>query len=136
MSECIFCKIINNEIPSKTIMDTDNIKVIMDINPNSDGHLLIIPKEHYSSLHVTPSSVINQMFEVYKILFPIVSDVMKCDGITIYENFGLHQEIEHTHLHLLPTYHDMQGIKFLQQGDEMRISELFIKLVDSLSCVK
>ena len=45
--DCLFCKIINGEIPSKTLYEDDDVKVIMDINPDSNGHCLIIPKALY-----------------------------------------------------------------------------------------
>ena len=50
MTDCLFCKIIQGEIPSRTIYEDDLIKVIMNINPNTNGHLLIIPKEHYTNI--------------------------------------------------------------------------------------
>ena len=50
MTDCLFCKIIQGEIPSRTVYEDDLIKVIMNINPNTNGHLFIIPKEHYKHL--------------------------------------------------------------------------------------
>ena len=47
---CIFCKIINGELPSKTVYEDKLIKVIMNINPVSNGHLLVLPKKHYENL--------------------------------------------------------------------------------------
>ena len=50
MEDCLFCKIIKGEIPSKTIYEDEIIKVMMDINPISDGHILVIPKNHNTDL--------------------------------------------------------------------------------------
>lgn len=50
MKDCIFCKIINNELPSKTVYEDSKVKVIMNINPISNGHLLILPKKHYENV--------------------------------------------------------------------------------------
>ena len=51
MSDCLFCKIIDGSIPSYTVYEDDNVKVFLDINPNNDGHLLVIPKEHKANLY-------------------------------------------------------------------------------------
>ena len=48
--DCIFCKIVKGEIPSKTIYENEEIKVMMDINPETNGHLLLIPKKHYENI--------------------------------------------------------------------------------------
>lgn len=50
MKDCIFCKIINDELPSKTIYEDEVIKVILNINPETNGHLLVLPKKHYDNL--------------------------------------------------------------------------------------
>ena len=50
MEDCIFCKIIKGELPSKVIYEDELIKVIMNINPSTNGHLLVLPKEHYVNI--------------------------------------------------------------------------------------
>ena len=49
-NDCLFCKIINNELPSSTVYEDNLIKIIMNINPNTNGHLLILPKKHYVNI--------------------------------------------------------------------------------------
>ena len=101
--DCIFCKIVNNEIPSKTIYEDDLVKVILDINPNTDGHMLIIPKKHFADftelndeilLHI--NKITNKMKDlIYKKLDNI-------DGLVLLNNYGKFQEVKHYHLHILP----------------------------------
>ena len=66
MEDCIFCKIIKGEIPSRTVYEDEIIKVIMNINPNTDGHLLIIPKKHYENLFDIDQSIINHSIDIIK----------------------------------------------------------------------
>lgn len=125
---CVFCMINAGAIPSKTIFEDDKIKVIMDINPNTDGHLLMISKIHYGNLIDAPDELIAYMFKKFQELTPKVIKALDADGVTLYENHGLHQEINHVHLHILPVYKDMPGVKFLKQGDVNKLDEIYSKL--------
>ena len=62
MDDCIFCKIINGDLPSKTIYEDDIIKVIMNINPTTNGHLLVIPKKHYVNILDIDEKIISHSF--------------------------------------------------------------------------
>ena len=64
----IFCKIINNEIPSYTIYEDDIVKVFLDVNPNSTGHCLIVPKEHYQDFFDIDKEVLNHVLETAKVI--------------------------------------------------------------------
>ena len=64
--DCIFCKIINNEIPSYTIYEDELVKVILDINPSVDGHALIIPKKHFDDYMSLDSKTASHIFEIAK----------------------------------------------------------------------
>ncbi len=105
MKDCIFCKIINNELPSKTVYEDDIIKVIMNINPNTNGHLLVLPKKHLVNLMDTDNETINHMLNVVREkLYPMLKEKIKCEGLTLAQNNELGQEIKHYHLHLIPRY--------------------------------
>ncbi|MFV0247099.1 MAG: HIT family protein [Mycoplasmatales bacterium] len=128
MNNCIFCKIVNKEIPSKTIYEDDKVLIIMDIEPLSDGHLLLIPKNHYDDLSSTETDVINHMFKVYKDITPKLIKLLDCDGITILQNEGLCQEVKHTHIHIIPTYEYNRAIVLPKDNKVSDIESVFNKL--------
>lgn len=105
MNDCIFCKIIKNELPSKTIYEDDLIKVIMNINPTTNGHLLVLPKTHYENILDINEDVVMHSFKVIREkLYPLLKEKLNCQGLTISENNFLGQEIKHFHIHLTPRY--------------------------------
>ena len=105
MNDCIFCKIIKGEIPSKTIYEDDLVKVIMNINPCTNGHLLVIPKTHVVNLMDTSNDIITHSLDlVREKLYPLLKERLHCDGLTLSQNNEYGQEIKHYHLHLVPRY--------------------------------
>lgn len=105
MNDCIFCKIIKNELPSKTIYEDNLIKVIMNINPTTNGHLLVLPKTHYENILDINEDVVMHSFKVIREkLYPLLKEKLNCQGLTISENNFLGQEIKHFHIHLTPRY--------------------------------
>ena len=104
MENCIFCKIINGEIPSYTIFEDDLIKIFLDINPSSNGHCLVIPKKHFVDINDIDSEYLNHIFTVVKEILPILESKLNYDGISLCQNNGFVQEVKHFHLHLIPKY--------------------------------
>lgn len=105
MKDCIFCKIIEGEIPSRTVYEDETIKVIMNINPSTNGHLLVIPKKHMENINDTDEKVIMHSLQVIKkTLYPLLKERLQCGGITLAQNNELGQEIKHFHIHLIPRY--------------------------------
>lgn len=103
---CIFCKIASGEIPSKTIYENDEFRVILDINPASKGHALIIPREHYNDIYELPEDVAGRAMILAKKLAAHMTKVLNCDGFNILQNNGevAGQTVFHFHMHLLPRY--------------------------------
>lgn len=106
MEDCIFCKIIKGELPSKTIYEDDLIKIIMNINPATNGHLLVLPKEHMVNIMDTTDEVIMHSIKVIRKLYPTLKEKLNCEGLTISQNNELGQEIKHFHIHLTPRYNN------------------------------
>lgn len=104
MNECLFCKIIKGDTPSNTIYEDEIVKVFLDIHPDSVGHTLIIPKEHYVDLEDIPEEVISHIMSVSKIIKKRIQEKLKPDGMTLIQNNGFVQEVKHFHLHLIPRY--------------------------------
>lgn len=107
MKDCLFCKIINNEIPSSTVYEDDLIKVFLDINPTTNGHMLIIPKKHHVNVMDIDEDVVSHALKVIKEkLYPMLKKNLGCNGLTIVQNNEYGQEVKHYHIHLIPRYQD------------------------------
>lgn len=104
--DCIFCKIINGEIPSYTIYEDEIVKVLLDINPDTNGHTLIIPKKHYENLIDIEEDVLHHINGIAKKMYNLLKEKLNCDGLTIIQNNNYGQDIKHYHMHLLPRYKD------------------------------
>ena len=102
--DCVFCKIINGDIPSYTIYEDDCLKVFLDINPDSAGHALIVPKKHYEGLDDIDMVTLGNILKCAKDMKKMISDKLNCDGMTLIQNNGIVQEVKHFHLHLKPHY--------------------------------
>lgn len=129
MKDCIFCKIINGELPSKTVYEDDLIKVIMNINPNTNGHLLVLPKEHFFNINDITDEIITHSLKVIREnLYPLLKEKLNCEGLTIAENNELGQEIKHFHLHLIPRYPDDNADFQYDESKLIDLDEVFEKL--------
>lgn len=101
---CVFCKIIEGEIPSYTIYEDDIVKCFLDINPVNTGHLLIIPKEHTLDITTIKDETLVHIKKIALELKELVEKKLKCDGVQFVQNNGIAQEVKHYHLHLIPKY--------------------------------
>ncbi len=106
--ECIFCKIIQGEIPSKVLYEDEFLKVIMDINPTVDGHALIIPKKHYTDYVELDPNIITHMWEVAQKIGPSIMKKIQASSLSLLVNFGDDQQVKHFHMHLLPNFGTME----------------------------
>lgn len=122
MNDCVFCKIIKGEIPSRTVYEDELIKIIMNINPSTDGHLLVLPKEHVVNLMDTSNEIITHALDIVRnTIYPLLKEKLHCEGLTLAQNNELGQEIKHYHIHLTPRYPD-DGADF--EYDQSKLSDL------------
>lgn len=120
--DCIFCKIINNDISSYKIYENDMVLCFLDINPLSSGHTLIIPKKHFKDISDIDSKYLSSINDATKYVYNLLMSKLGPDGIRIVQNNGICQEIKHYHVHLIPVYNDML---------DMDIEEVYNKIKDS-----
>lgn len=108
MNDCVFCKIIKNEIPTSKVYEDENFIAILDISPANKGHVLIIPKKHTETFLDTDDETTAKMINIAKKVAKGVIRTTKCTGYNIlinnYKIAG--QMIPHLHLHIIPRTND------------------------------
>ncbi len=123
-NNCIFCKIAAGEIPSATLYEDDDFRVILDIEPASKGHALIIPKEHYANLYELDDELAAKAMVLAKKMITKLTDILECDGYNVLQNNGpaAGQTVFHFHMHLVPRY----------KNDNVKIGWKLGKLTDNV----
>lgn len=106
MENCIFCKIAKGEIPSATLYEDEEFRVILDLGPANKGHALILPKAHYANIYELPDETVAHAMVLAKKIVTKMKDILKCDGYNIVQNNGeaAGQTVFHFHMHLIPRY--------------------------------
>lgn len=102
--DCIFCKIINGDIPSYKIYEDELVIAFLDINPITPGHTLIVPKKHYRDIEDIEDDILMHIINVSKKIKLKMEEKLNIDGITLIQNNGDIQDVKHFHLHLKPYY--------------------------------
>lgn len=102
--DCIFCKIIDGEIPSHTVYEDENMIAFLDVNPVSKGHTLVVPKEHVENIHEAEG--MNYLFDGLVDVSNAVKEAFNPEGVNIAQNNGeaAGQEVFHLHFHVTPIY--------------------------------
>lgn len=105
---CIFCKLANGDIPTATLYEDDDFRVILDAGPATKGHALILPKDHYADLYELDDEVAAKVLILAKKMITKLTGILGCDGYNIVQNNGeaAGQTVFHFHLHLIPRYKD------------------------------
>lgn len=106
--DCIFCKIANGEIPSATVYEDDDFRVILDISPAAKGHSLILPKQHSDNLWELGEAERKKVLDIAAKVSKAQKKGLSCDGVNLLQNNGLAagQSVFHFHMHLIPRYTD------------------------------
>ena len=109
--ECIFCKIVNGEIPSYKVYEDDNVMAFLDVNPYNPGHTLVIPKEHTLDINSIDDDMLMNVMKASRIVSKKLSEKLNCEGFTLIQNNGFVQEVKHFHMHVIPKYKDKVDMK-------------------------
>lgn len=129
MEDCLFCKIINNQIPATKIYEDDKIIAFLDINPVNPGHALVVPKEHFENFLSISDEIAQELVVVMKKIAKAATEALNLEGFNIEQNNGLvaGQIVPHLHFHIVPRHKD-DGLrhwpgKSYQEGEMEEIAK-------------
>ena len=119
-NNCIFCKIANGEIPSSTIYEDVDFRVILDLGPASKGHALILAKEHFKDICELEDSVAAKVLPLAAKIGTAMKKSLGCAGFNVVQNNGTAagQTVFHFHVHIIPRYENGPSIVAWTQGEE------------------
>ncbi|MDO4326323.1 MAG: HIT family protein [bacterium] len=105
---CIFCKIANGEIPSATVYEDENFRAILDLNPASKGHTIILPKNHFKDVCELDENTSAAVLPVAARIGAAMKASLGCTGFNLVQNNGASagQTVFHFHMHVIPRYED------------------------------
>jgi len=125
---CIFCKIIKNEIPAYKVWENNNFIAFLDIRPVNPGHILLVPKDHVEEVFDLGSDLYDEAFQVVKRISKPFKEVNLAPkaGVVI-EGFG----VPHCHIHMIPIYHGNElNPERAKNATEGELKEMQIKLIE------
>lgn len=125
-ADCIFCRIVEKEIPSACVYEDEQTLAFLDINPVSKGHTLVIPKKHYGSLTETPDNVLEEVIRTVK---KVARGQMKALGVgslNVTQANGplAGQVVPHVHFHVIPRFESAKAAKNWTPGTYARREEM------------
>ena len=132
-NNCIFCKIANGDIPSRTIEENDLFRVVLDVAPATKGHALILPKDHCRNLYDLPEEAGAAVMKMAQKIALKMKDKLHCDGVNLVQNNEetAGQTVFHFHMHLIPRYKD-DSVKIKWQPGTLS-EELKAEIVSKMS---
>lgn len=126
-NNCIFCAIADGEIPSFKVYEDECVVAYLDINPCSEGHTLVVPREHSECLLDTPDATIAAVLARVKKVAAHLKEALPCDGFNIVQNNGeaAGQTVKHLHFHIVPRRSGDDALSFAsRKGDMDRLAAL------------
>ncbi|MGO4936776.1 HIT family protein [Fundicoccus sp. Sow4_H7] len=129
MNDCIFCKIINGEIPSSKVYEDDKVYAFLDISQVTKGHTLVIPKEHVKDIYELDETLAADFFaRVPKLARALKEAFPDMKGLNLVNNNEAlaYQSVFHSHIHLIPRYQEDEGfaLKFENNQNKYQQEEL------------
>lgn len=102
MQECVFCH--KDRIVTDFVYEDEIVMAFMDMEPINEGHILLVPKEHYLDVDEIPDEVLAHLMMVSKKIVSALKETYKLDGYSIMQNGGVFNDVGHYHLHIFPRY--------------------------------
>jgi len=99
---CIFCH--KENIVTDFIYEDEMVMAFMDMDPINEGHVLLVPKDHYLDMDELPDEVLFRLMQVSKKIVAALKEIYQPDGYSIMQNGGRFNDVGHFHLHIFPRY--------------------------------
>lgn len=131
MQACVFCKIIRQEAPAHRVYEDDRVIVFLDIFPVSEGHTLVVTKQHYADLFEADPECLRAVAAVAKKVAHALREVVRPAGLMVFQLNGVAagQTVFHYHMHLMPRAEgEPLRLHARRPGDPQRLAELAAKL--------
>ena len=127
---CIFCKIINKEIPSSIIYEDADVLAILDLAQTTLGHTLVMPKKHYANILEIPDDELAHLMSIVKMLAKRISDKLGAKGFNLLVNTNevAGQTVMHLHVHIIPRYDENDTIKIEFTENKLDLNEIANKI--------
>jgi histidine triad (HIT) family protein len=114
MNDCVFCRIVNGEIPSEILFENERVVTILDINPIHFGHALVIPRKHYRDFLDLEPQCYPLLLDAARVVSSAIVEGLSLEGFNLFSNNGriAGQSVFHFHLHITPRYQN-DDIRFV-----------------------
>ena len=133
MSDCLFCKIVNKEIPANIVYENEHVLAFLDISPVNKGHTLVIPKKHSKNILDIEEQDYVELQKAVRILADKVKSATGACGVNVMQNNEpcAGQVVFHSHIHIIPR-HEKDGLE-LWHGQEYEDEEEMQNLANKIS---
>lgn len=135
--DCIFCKIVNGDIPAAKVFENDTIFAFLDIAPVNKGHALVIPKTHHPTIFDLPPEIGPELLKAVALVGKGVMNVTRATGLNIMQNnfSTAGQLVDHAHFHLIPRFED-DGLSLWEQKPYDNKNEMSALAEDIANSIK
>jgi histidine triad (HIT) family protein len=100
--DCVFCRIVDGEIPAHLVLDEADVVGFLDQRPLFPGHVLVIPREHHETIMGIPTEALGPVMTATQRVARAVQDAMDADGVFVAANNVVSQSVPHLHMHVVP----------------------------------
>ncbi|MCR8644416.1 HIT family protein [Paenibacillus sp. N1-5-1-14] len=129
--DCLGCKLANGKMSAHVVYENDRITCILDHEPLNEGHILIMPKKHYADLSELDDKTSIEIMKASTKLAKLLTHVYEPDGITVIQNSGLFNDLDHYHMHVFPRYIG-DGFSWVEPEDKKRNRERLKETLEKL----
>ncbi len=135
--ECFGCRLANQMEETNVVFEDEYITCILDIDPLNEGHTLILPKIHYKELEEIDEPTMKAINKASVMISRALKAIYNPDGITILQNGGIFNDLNHYHMHVFPRYKD-DGFGWIEPGNESNkdLKQVKLKMIEGLLKIK